>query len=112
MVERELELAESGIFRVPEKKDVKIAEEHKIIENLLQLLGYGGKKVYVPSLRGEEKEFVEQIIVSDYRKGVKVSSRGYRYLLKSKLEKAGVAVENGRLSRILREALKEIKCEV
>ena len=107
VAERELELAESGIFRVPEDRDIRIPEEHKIIENLLQLLGYGGKRVYVPSLQSE-KGTVEQIIVSDYKKGINVFARNYKVVLQSRLKGLGIFIEKGKLSRIVSKTKKEL----
>jgi len=109
ILENELELAERGIFRAPEGQDVRFPVEHKVIETLLQLLGYGRKRIYVPSPKAEERELIEKTIISDYQKGINVFSRHYTRLLKGRIKELGIGTNDRRLQRILNEVRKALK---
>jgi Mor family transcriptional regulator len=102
VVEKELELVQNGIVRAPDKKRVSFPPEHRIIEELLILLGYGGKEVYVRSPRSEIRETIEQVIYSDYQRGLNIHQRGYGGLLKKKLQKMGVEVNDRTLKSVLK----------
>ena len=111
VVDRELELAENGIIRVQDRgnREVLFPPEHRIIEELLKLLGYGGKKVYVHSARSEAREIVEQIIYSDYEKGLNIFHRGYLGVLKRKLERMGVELPDSTIKNNLKKVRKKIR---
>jgi len=111
VVEKELELAENGIIRVQDRgnREALFPPEHRIIEELLKLLGYGGKKVYVHSAKNDIKEVIEQIIYVDYERGLNIFHRGYFGVLKRKLKKMGIEVPDSTIKNSLRKTRTEIK---
>ena len=111
VVERELELAERGIVRVGEENDVTLPPEHKIIEELLKLLGYGGKRIYVRKFDGELRETIESIVRSDYAKGIDVFSRSYGIMLRNRLSKLGIEIDPDTLKRELGKTRKKLRME-
>ncbi|ADU97699.1 hypothetical protein Theam_1743 (plasmid) [Thermovibrio ammonificans HB-1] len=111
VVNRELELAENGIVRVPDARFVTFPPEHRIIEELLKLLGYGGKTIYVHVDKEEEPEAIKAIILSDYQRGTNIFHKYYLFLLEAKLQKLGIEVSKKRLKRILWKLRRELRSE-
>ena len=113
VAERELELAEMGIIRVGEERAVKFPPEHRIIEELLSMLGYGGKRVYVRSLQKRTSkllsEIIEQIIISDYQRGLDIYNRAYLYILLKKAEGLNYKISKKKIRKILLETRKKLK---
>jgi len=113
VAERELELAEMGIIRTSDEKDVIFPPEHRIIEEFLSMLGYGGKRVYIHSFqRGTSKilaEVIKQIIISDYKRGLNIYNRAYLHVLLKRVRELNYDISEKKVKEILLETRKKLK---
>jgi len=105
MLKRELVRAEAGLVEIPEGH--RISERHRAIEVILQKLGYGGKRLYIPKPIPPEEEEVETLIMTDYTKGVDIFSRYYVAILKRKTKERGIEPKTA--LRILYRIRRELK---
>jgi hypothetical protein len=96
-LERELENP-PDLSRVPEGR---FAPGHEPIRELLQRLGYGGRRLYVPKKKDDLTREIEAVIESDAARGINIFSRYYSSLLKEKLKSLGVKADVRKVEAVL-----------